>query len=317
MPNTLDLSRPHDVTEPTYVQAFERYLGPLNDADPRLVRELFFLAVLADHAPDSPTRFLKAALAKTRELGQLDFPDTTLRALHRLGNDLAPIFDATPRPDVHPATFVLTWNPARCGRIPSSPHRLPDFYATVAGANPDLADRPWTWAVGRRDPGIQSSDRVVLLRQGDFSGVVAVGYATSSSYACQLAATNTSVSPVHAVDVRFESVAAPSRVLPIRELLGHVPEVRWRGIRMGTRVPDEASQRVDDVWATAGGLAPWGPHRYRQVLRYSQTQLTDMLAEHDHYSGAIATDAMPHEQLASLVATFEWIDEANQHRRLR
>ena len=141
-------------------------------------------------------------------------------------------------------TFLTTWNPDKYTE-------LADRWASDGETLKSAGHVDGRWAVGNRTGGIESGDRVFLVRQLHSRGIVRSGLFTSEVYQDAHWDPVRGKSGVLAnyADVRWTSQSAVGNPLSTDTLLELVPEVPWNVLLgSGVQVPQEAAQTLIRLW---------------------------------------------------------------------
>ena len=175
-----------------------------------------------------------------------------------------------------PSTYLFTWNP-RNWPWDSLERDMREVKAHGSVRS--------TWTTGKTKR-IAQGDRFFLLRQGaPPRGILASGRVVGDVYEephwdeDQRKAGK----QVTRVDVEFDCILPPNLVLPVGELKeGALGDVHWTTQKSGIRVPDEATNELEDRWTShrrrleeGGGLPPLDPARIERVRNIVKQQFPD------------------------------------------
>jgi putative restriction endonuclease len=115
------------------------------------------------------------------------------------------------------------------------------------------------WSIGNRKSGVTAGDVVFLVRTITDRGIVRSGVVTGDivheeHWDPDLAADGKTV---NYAPVRWTRQLPVGAQLPVHTLLAEMPEVRWNNLyASGIRVPDEATERLNDMWLRHCGDSP-------------------------------------------------------------
>lgn len=146
------------------------------------------------------------------------------------------------------STFLLTWNPQKWSWDDAE-------RALAAGETEQGRGFPDRWSIGGRTSGIESGDRVFLLRQGEEPrGVVASGTATSGPFTAAHW-DNTPGRLANYVDVDWDRVVNDDAVLPTPLLLSELPGTHWNTQSSGIVILPPNDARLEAAWRTTVAAA--------------------------------------------------------------
>jgi 5-methylcytosine-specific restriction enzyme A len=132
-----------------------------------------------------------------------------------------------------------TWNPARWNW---------QNLETVIEATANGRVAVETWSVSNRRYGIQTSDRFFLLKVGrPPRGIVGRGLILSEPYSGPHW-DGTPGRTTQLVDVEFDRVIDPGRVLPVSILDAELPHTNWKPQASGTTIRAEDVDVLEDLW---------------------------------------------------------------------
>lgn len=137
-------------------------------------------------------------------------------------------------------TAILgTWNPARW--------QWQDI-ASVIGATARGRRVVDTWSVNNRKHGIKAGDRFYLLKVGrPPRGMVGSGTILSEPYPAPHW-DRTPGKTTQMVDVEFDRVIDPDRVLPASVLSEHLPHTYWKPMSSGTTIQPADEEQLESLW---------------------------------------------------------------------
>jgi len=139
------------------------------------------------------------------------------------------------------ATYLLTNNPSKWDVDAGTLARW--IEQTREGET--VPDR---WSTGSRTSGIEPGDRAFLLRQGlEPRGIFMAGIFISEVYTA--AHWDGSGRMANFADVEWDTVLDPGDSLHLADLVEQIPQAHWTPQTSGTRIPDAAAARLEELWS--------------------------------------------------------------------
>ena len=198
-----------------------------------------------------------------------------------------------------PNVFILTWNPKLFAVTDEELRR--EARRTAAGKRVR-----GDWAVGARRGGIEPGDYALKLRQSTERGIISSGRFTSEVY--QAPHWDGSGREANYARLYEDTVVETKDRLPVEVLHREVPEVHWDRLQgSGVRVPDEAAERLLELWFDHTGRTPYhSPEEVAAGSTYGEGAVTQVLVNRYERDRRAREECIAHHGTACTVCGFDF-----------